>query len=250
MTQRKNWTQFITLNNIASGAGSVVGYAGAARLWGALAGPGLMAKAATNPKLVKQIVAVGQASAEGVSEGVRVYKESLELTSGDHRHALGAMAKTIALNLPLDIATNLAGMTGDNKISKSIFSNIIKAIGPKNMPPEMAEHFAGIIAQAISGLISEGIQEFGQGIISEMYGKNLKIKDVFTKEKLREIFITEGVPGAVVGAMIGGGVGSISNTAKFAKQTQFAAINKLNTLNRIPLEKLTDVEKETFDQSC
>ena len=88
---------------------------------------------------------------EGTSEAARVYTDTLARSNNEDEAIAGA-AKTLAINVPLDVVTNYFGLVADNKLAKSLLkTTFLKATMGKVSRKRLINAAVDILAQAGSG---------------------------------------------------------------------------------------------------
>lgn len=196
---------------VAQGLGSMAGFmvggapvrsmvgSAASRLGMGLAGKGLTAAAG--------------GVIEGVTEASNVYDDVMK-RSGNENEAIMGAAKTLALNVPIDVATNYFGLAAENRMFKSALFKALSKVTMGKLPEAVIGKAVDMIAQAGSGTLGETAQETLQSVVSNKYGEGLPWGDVVSPEALRRTFVTEGLPGGVVGALTGGAFGAFGNESR------------------------------------
>lgn len=197
----------------ASGMGSMVGYMGSSAVSPiGLIGRGLsrvpQAARFMNSVAGRGLSAMRGGASEGLAEGVGVY-DDVTARGGGANEAIAAALKTAGLNIPIDVLTNYLGYAAENRLAKDAITATLNKLTGGKLSAAAIERGANIISQGLSGTLSEGGQETLQSTVSKKYGEGRTWGDVFSPETLRETFVTEGLPGAVVGGLTGGAFGSL-----------------------------------------
>lgn len=198
---------------LASGMGSMVGYMGSSAVSPiGLIGRGLsrvpQAARFMNSVAGRGLSAMRGGASEGLAEGVGVY-DDVTARGGGANEAIAAALKTAGLNIPIDVLTNYLGYAAENRLAKDAITATLNKLTGGKLSAAAIERGANIISQGLSGTLSEGGQETLQSTVSKKYGEGRTWGDVFSPETLRETFVTEGLPGAVVGGLTGGAFGSL-----------------------------------------
>ena len=199
---------------LAGGLGSMVGYMGSAAASPVgLAGRALsrlpQAARIMNGMTGRTLTAMRGGASEGLVEGVNVYDDVSD-RGGNPNEAIAAALKTAGLNIPIDMLTNYLGFAAENKLTKGAIAATLNRLTGGRLSAAAIERGANIISQGLSGTLSEGGQETLQSTVSKKYGEGRTWGDVLSPEALRETFVTEGLPGAVVGGVTGGAFGSLA----------------------------------------
>ena len=268
----KGWTQMLTPVNVASGLGSMAGF----MVPGAAVGKGINAlymgkNALSNPRLLKTITATAGGIMEGTSEAARVYTDTLARSNNEDEAIAGA-AKTLAINVPLDVVTNYFGLVADNKLAKSLLKTTFLKATMGKVSEKVINAAVDILAQAGSGGVSEFSQETAQSLTSKKYSEGKTWGQVLSPSSVLETAITEGVPGGLVGALTGGAFGAYDGKKQQlkgnpapqitpettqaqpelqAKQPSVETIVNntmatFNELRRIKPKDMTDADREDF----
>lgn len=211
---------------LASGMGSMVGYMGSSAVSPiGLIGRGLsrvpQAARFMNSVAGRGLSAMRGGASEGLAEGVGVYDDITE-RGGNANEAIAAALKTAGLNIPIDVISNYLGFAAENKLTKGAIATALNRMSRGTLSAAAIDRLSNIASQGISGTLSEGAQETAQSTVSKKYGEGRTWGDVLSPETLRETFVTEGLPGAVVGGLTGGAFGSLrpvqSNDIEAAQQ--------------------------------
>ena len=198
---------------LASGMGSMVGYMGssAASPIG-LIGRGLsrvpQAARFMNSVAGRGLSAMRGGASEGLAEGVGVY-DDVTARGGGANEAIAAALKTAGLNIPIDVISNYLGFVAENRLTKGAIATALNRMSRGALSAATIDRLSNIVSQGVSGTLSEGAQETAQSTVSKKYGEGRTWGDVLSPETLRETFVTEGLPGAVVGGLTGGAFGSL-----------------------------------------
>lgn len=208
---------------LASGMGSMVGYMGSSAVSPiGLIGRGLsrvpQAARFMNSVAGRGLSAMRGGASEGLAEGVGVY-DDVTARGGGANEAIAAALKTAGLNIPIDVLTNYLGYAAENRLAKDAITATLNKLTGGKLSAAAIERGANIISQGLSGTLSEGGQETLQSTVSKKYGEGRTWGDVFSPETLRETFVTEGLPGAVVGGVTGGAFGSLRPVQPNGKET-------------------------------
>lgn len=240
---------------LAGGLGSMVGYMGSAAASPVgLAGRALsrlpQAARIMNGMTGRALTAMRGGASEGLVEGVGVYDDITE-RGGSANEAIAAALKTAGLNIPIDMLTNYLGFAAENKLTKGAIAATLNRLTGGRLPAAAIERGANIISQGLSGTLSEGGQETLQSTVSKKYGEGRTWGDVLSPEALRETFVTEGLPGAVVGGVTGGAFGSLAPVRNAEEQgTRSAQTAQPETPSVLSQPQASDAqEAETLAQS-
>ncbi len=152
---------------------------------------GKAAKLGTFARTIASWTGAGvSAATESLAEAGGVYRQVMERT-GDEMAASAAASSTFWLNMPTNFVSD-----------KLAFFSDLPAFN-KWLGSTIPERFVPVASQAIRGFVAEGAQETMQGAISGVYGEGKSWGDL----NLSEIAFREGLPGGIVGALFGIGVG-------------------------------------------
>lgn len=220
----ENAKNILTPVNIASGIGSMIGFLAPGGLveGGVRTGAETLAKKAASSKLLagaatkvanmskKGLIAAIGGITEGSTEAVNVYDDILN-NGGDEGQAALAAAKTFAWNVPIDVVTNTLGMGMEHEATQNLIGSALKRVSGGKIADAAIDKIVKIIAQGSSGLLSETGQETAQSVVSQKYTDNQTWGQALSPENVKEIFVTQGIPGGVVGAMTGGAFGAMNN---------------------------------------
>lgn len=164
-----------------------------------------------------------EARAKGLPKASE-FMTTLQSEAGAQTKLIAAALKTAGLNIPIDMLTDYLGYAAENKLAKDAITATLNKLTGGKLSAAAIERGANIISQGLSGTLSEGGQETLQSTVSKKYGEGRTWGDVFSPETLRETFVTEGLPGAVVGGLTGGAFGSLRpvqpNGRETAQQTE------------------------------
>lgn len=213
---------------LAGGLGSMVGYMGSA----AVSPVGLAGRAVSripqaarfmNSIAGRGLTAMRGGASEGLAEGVGVY-DDITARGGNANEAIAAALKTAGLNIPIDVISNYLGFAAENKLTKGAIATALNRMSRGALSAATIDRLSNIVSQGVSGTLSEGAQETAQSTVSKKYGEGRTWGDVLSPETLRETFVTEGLPGAVVGGLTGGAFGSLRpvqrNESEAAQQAE------------------------------